>query len=67
MNLDVRTPAGFMFVLLGAVLSAYGLVGDAAQYQRSLGININLAWGAVMIAFGGALLLWRRLAPQHRN
>jgi hypothetical protein len=66
-NLDVRTPAGFMFVLLGAVLAAYGLVGDTAQYERSLGININLVWGAVMVAFGGALLLWRRWAPQSRG
>ncbi len=66
MNLDVRTPAGFMFVLLGAVLALYGLVGDAAQYERSLGININLVWGAAMMFFGGALLLWRAVAPQRR-
>ena len=63
MNLDVRTPAGIMFVILGAVLAIYGLLSDPALYQRSLGININLVWGVVMLAFGVALLVWRRLSP----
>ena len=63
MTLDVRTPAGVMFVVLGAVLVAYGLAGDAAQYQRSLGVNINVGWGIVMVAFGAGLLLWRRVVP----
>jgi nitrate reductase gamma subunit len=63
MNLDVRTPAGIMFVILGAVLAIYGLLSDPALYQRSLGINVNLGWGVVMLAFGVALLLWRRLSP----
>lgn len=26
-------------------------------YERSLGININLWWGAVMLLFGGALFV----------
>jgi len=63
MTLDVRTPAGVMFVVLGAVLVAYGLGGDAAQYQRSLGVNINVGWGIVMVGFGAGLLLWRRVVP----
>jgi hypothetical protein len=63
MNLDVRTPAGIMFVILGAVLTIYGMLSDPALYQRSLGINVNLGWGVVMMAFGVGLLLWRRLSP----
>ncbi len=63
MNLDVRTPAGVMFLILGLVLAAYGLLSDPAQYQRSLGVNVNLWWGLIMIAFGGALLIWRRVSP----
>ena len=63
MNLDVRTPAGVMFLILGCVLTAYGLLSDPAHYQRSLGVNVNLWWGLTMVAFGGALLIWRRLSP----
>ena len=63
MNLDIRTPAGALFVVLGGLLALYGLVSDPAIYARSLGVNINLVWGLVMAAFGGALLLWRRLSP----
>jgi hypothetical protein len=63
MNLDIRTPAGALFVVLGGLLALYGLVSDPAIYARSLGVNINLGWGLAMALFGGALLLWRRLAP----
>jgi hypothetical protein len=63
MNLDIRTPAGALFVILGALLAVYGLVSDPSIYARSLGVNVNLGWGLAMAAFGGALLLWRRRAP----
>jgi hypothetical protein len=63
MSLDVRTPAGALFLVLGALLLAYGLASDAAVYQRSLGINVNLWWGAVMMAFGAVVLLWSVVAP----
>ena len=63
MNLDIRTPAGALFVVLGGLLALYGLMSDPSIYARSLGVNINLGWGVAMAVFGGALLLWRRLAP----
>ena len=63
MHLDVRVPAGSMFVLVGGLLAMYGAVSDPAVYQRSLGVNINLSWGVVMIVFGMALLVWRRWSP----
>ena len=28
-----------------------------AMYERSLGININLGWGVVLLAFGAIMLL----------
>jgi len=62
MNLDVRTPAGVMFLLLGGLLVVYGLLSDPAIYQRSLGVNVNLAWGAAMCVFGAGLLVWRRMS-----
>jgi len=51
-NLDIRLPIGLLFATLGGLLAAYGAVGDRAIYQRSLGINVNLWWGLVMLAFG---------------
>jgi hypothetical protein len=45
---------GLMFTLTGAILTAWGLKtnGDAALYAKSLGINANLWWGIVLLAFG---------------
>ena len=54
MFLDIRLPIGLLFALLGALLGAFGLAtnGNRALYQLSLGININLWWGAAMLGFG---------------
>jgi hypothetical protein len=57
MGIDIRLPIGVLFTLLGLLLCIFGLVGDPAIYQRSLGINVNLGWGAVLLIFG-ALMLW---------
>ncbi len=57
MRLDVRLPMGLMFGLIGVLLVAYGLLSDPAIYQRSLGLNINLDWGVVLLLFGGTMLL----------
>ena len=56
MRLDLRLPIGLMFSLFGAMLTVYGLVSDAAIYQQSLGINVNLWWGLVLLAFGLVML-----------
>lgn len=56
MRLDVRLPAGLMLATIGALLASYGAVADRAIYARSLGINVNLIWGVVLIAAGGVLL-----------
>ena len=56
MKLDVRLPIGMMFTLLGALLVVYGLVSDRAIYARSLGIDVNLWWGLVLLAFGLVML-----------
>jgi len=56
MRLDVRLPVGAMLALMGALLAGYGLLGDRAIYGRSLGVNINLIWGVVLIATGACLL-----------
>lgn len=52
MRIDIRLPMGLMFTILGAVLVVWGLVPNAAMYKQSLGIDINLWWGLVLLAFG---------------
>lgn len=64
MNLDIRLPIGLMFTLFGAILVAYGLVSSPAIYTRSLGINMNLNWGGVMLVTGLVLLYFGRRAGQ---
>jgi membrane protein DedA with SNARE-associated domain len=56
-QLDIRLPIGLMFAVFGILLTGYGLVSNPQIYQRSLGDNINLEWGIVLIAFG-AIMLW---------
>jgi hypothetical protein len=56
MGLDIRVPVGLMFATMGALLTGYGLLGDRAIYARSLGVNINLAWGVVLIAVAACML-----------
>lgn len=55
-QLDVRIPIGGMFAIIGAILTVYGLVSGDAIYRRSLGINVNLWWGIVLLVFGLAML-----------
>ena len=68
MDFDLRLPIGILFSVYGVLLIGFGALGtDKTIYDRSLGININLVWGAVMLVFGLAMLwlAWRgrRRAP----
>lgn len=57
MGFDLRTPIGLLFTILGALLSGYGLLtAGSDMYARSLGTNVNLGWGAVLLVFGLAML-----------
>jgi hypothetical protein len=56
MRMDLRLPIGLMFTTFGVILTAYGFVGDRAIYERSLGIDVNLWWGLVLLAFGLVML-----------
>lgn len=58
MGLDIRLPIGLMFLILGLLILVYGFVSDPAIYQRSLGMNINVIWGAVMLVFGLVMFLF---------
>ncbi len=58
MGIDIRFPIGLMFSILGLLLTVFGLftMGNQAVYERSLGININLLSGLVMLLFGLIML-----------
>jgi hypothetical protein len=55
MGLDIRWPIGLMFSLIGVLLVGFGFVKSAES--TSLGININLTWGFVLLVFGALMLL----------
>lgn len=57
-RLDVRVPIGALFLALGLLIGGYGLAtsGSAGFYAPSLGVNINLWWGGVMVVCGSAFL-----------
>lgn len=60
MGIDIRLPIGLMFTLLGLFLTIFGLVtmSDAEIYKCSLGINVNLFSGLLMLIFGGLMLIF---------
>jgi hypothetical protein len=65
MGLDIRFPIGIIFTIYGAVLMIYGALADPAIFVNSLGVNIDIWWGAAMLVFGlfmGTLAFkaWRR-------
>ena len=63
MGLDIRIPIGLLFTALAVILIVFGFASDPAIYARSLGINVNIAWGSVMLLFGAAMLgaSWRSI------
>ena len=68
MQLDIRFPIGALFTLLGVLLIVSGLTADEQQLARSLGHNLNLWWGLVILLFG-LWMLWlsrKRARPTQR-
>jgi hypothetical protein len=60
MGIDIRLPLGALFSLLGLILIVYGGISDPTRYQQSLGINVNVDWGIVLLAFGLLMLFLAR-------
>jgi len=69
MDLDIRTPMGLMFTLMGAMITIYGAVtsGNTMYGEHSLGININLWWGLALTAFGVCMLVPALLARKSQT
>jgi hypothetical protein len=62
MSLDLRIPMGLMFTLVGVILSGFGLATKDRPgfYAQSLGIDVNLWWGLVLLVFGLTMFLLGR-------
>jgi hypothetical protein len=56
MGLDIRLPIGMLFTIFGILLVVFGVFSRPALYAQSLGININLVWGVVLLVFGAVTL-----------
>lgn len=67
MGIDIRLPIGILFTLLGLILGLYGVFGDPARYQQSLGVNVNFYWGMVLFAFGLIMLLLGRRGKRRED
>jgi len=56
MGLDIRLPIGMLFTIFGIMLIAFGVFSNPALYVQSLGINVNLNWGVILLIFGAIML-----------
>lgn len=54
MSLDLRIPMGLLFSFMGVILAAFGLStrDNPELYAKSLGYDVNLWWGVVLLVFG---------------
>jgi len=55
--LDLKLPIGWLLSVYGLGLGVYGLVTGKDVYAKSLGVNVNLIWGILMLAVGAGFLL----------
>ncbi|MGD1009210.1 MAG: hypothetical protein ABR951_03560 [Candidatus Aminicenantales bacterium] len=55
--LDLKLPIGWLLSAYGLLLGIYGLVTKKEMYGKSLGFNLNLVWGILMLVIGAAFLL----------
>ncbi len=49
MGLDIRVPLGLIFLIIGGIMAAFGVFshGDAALYEKSLGVEPEPGMGSV--------------------
>jgi hypothetical protein len=58
MGLDIRLPIGLLFSVIGLLLAVFGAFSDKGIYVRSLGFNVNLAWGGMLLVFGIIMVIF---------
>lgn len=59
---DIRIPIGLMFSILGVLITLFGVFtrSDSEMYKVSLGMNVNIIMGIVMLVFGLTMLYFSR-------
>lgn len=57
---DIRIPIGLMFSIVGLLVTLYGIftTSDSTMYEKSLGVNVNLIMGLLMLVFGVVMLFF---------
>lgn len=52
--LDVRKPIGWLFTIYGVMLVVWGMLQPQITHieGQDISFNLNLIWGALMLAFG---------------
>lgn len=66
MNFDLRLPIGILFSLFGLILTVFGWFtrNDSEMYVKSLGKNVNIEWGIVLLVFGAFMLFLAKRGKQ---
>lgn len=54
--MDLRTPIGLLFGVIGLLLVAFGMTHGGPAFTPT-GVNIDLDWGSIMLLFGAFMLL----------
>jgi hypothetical protein len=71
MGLDIRLPIGLLFSVLGLLPAAFGAFSGKGIYQRSLGPDVDLAWGNVVLIFGIVMVVFgsrqRTIPPRKQD
>jgi cytochrome c biogenesis protein CcdA len=51
---DIRIPIGLMFSIVGVLITGFGIftISNVELYKKSLGINVNIIMGILMLVFG---------------
>ena len=67
---DIRNVIGGLLLVYGVILTLVGIFGDK-EGDKTGDVNANLWAGIVLLAVGGAFVVWSRLRPvvveEHRN
>lgn len=64
---DLRVPLGWLFLILGGLLIVSGFKAPATSDGVSLGINIDLIWGVVLVGFALICLGFARRYARKRG
>lgn len=64
--MDLRLPIGIIFTLYGFILIGYGIfTRSSAIYEKSLGINVNIWWGCLLLVFGLVMYFFARRSKKN--